>query len=207
MTVCRPLTSGTQGAATAALFFCCALAAPVAAADSDGSFAIKGAGLQSCKAYLEAANKAPTDLHLYAGWIDGYVTALNQFQPDTFDILPWQNTQSALGLMQSVCAQLPEDTRFMDAFHQLNLRLKDQRLTKLSDATAFRTERGMAVIYKSVYQMMLDKLVDGDFLHVAQRGDDAAVSDALSAFQNASGLTVTGLPDQPTLFQMFYKTP
>ncbi len=176
------------------------------AADDAGLFAIKGAGLQDCAAFIEAVAAGSPDLALYAGWIDGYVTALNQFTPDAFDFAPWQNAQTMLGLTQSVCSAAPPETRFMDAFADLARILAPHRLTAQSPIEAVQVGGRGALVYRAVVAAAQTRLAAlGHYEGAADGAFDEAVSAALAAFQRAEGLEAHGLPDQPTLFALLLK--
>lgn len=182
-----------------------AQAGPVAAADAEGQFAIKGGGQQPCTGFLTAWDSRNSDLSLYAGWIDGYVTGLNQFTGDTYDLAPWQTTETLLGLTQSVCAQAPEGTRFMDAFFQVVRLITPSRVTKQSPLIALVHEGQSTLAYGAVIERIKTRLRDlghGAGL-TADAAFDPATAAAVSAFQTAQGLPATGLPDQRTLFQLF----
>lgn len=195
-----------QGAPFASwLLVALALAGPAAAADADGQFAIKGGGQQPCASFLTAWDSRNSDLSLYAGWIDGYVTGLNQFTDNTYDLAPWQATETLLGLTQSVCAQAPEGTRFMDAFFQVVRLITPSRVTEQSPVIALVHEGQSTLAYGAVIERMKTRLRDlghGDGLTVNAAFDPATAA-AVSAFQTAEGLPATGLPDQRTLFQLF----
>lgn len=176
----------------------------VLAADSEGRFAIKGAGQQSCAKYREAWEQDSTDLGLYGGWIEGYLTGLNQFRDATFDITPWQTTETLLGATRSICQQLDAETKFMDAFYVVLRAFGPQRLAEETSARRLQWNGRSVVAYKGVLQRVQQRLVeagyepgpiDGEF-----RPETAA---ALAAYQKKEGLESTGLPTGETLFSLF----
>jgi len=78
------------------------------AKDQDGMFAVKGVGVLNCKAFIEAAREGDRELAQYAGYITGYISAVNEVQPDTFDLLPWQHIDTVMLLMLQRCRRDPQ---------------------------------------------------------------------------------------------------
>lgn len=186
--------------ASAALAVCTAL--PVQAVDADGRFAIEGGGLQTCAEYRSALRWRTADVPAYGGWIEGYLTALNQAYGRVYDLTPWQTTESLLSLLRSVCAQMPDETRLALALDRMVTILLPDALTEESPIVAVEAEDGQAY---AMYVAVLDRINDA----LRARGHDVVslpghfgvdTRDGLRAVQSEAGLTETGLPDQRTLF-------
>ncbi|QIE55948.1 peptidoglycan-binding protein [Pikeienuella piscinae] len=177
---------------------------PARAADADGAFAIKDAGTQTCGAFLKTWDEGNRDLSHYAGWVAGYLTGLNQFTAGAYDLAPWQSTETLLGMTRSACGQMPEETRFLDAFARLIQQMAPMRLPAPSDLEGVRRgERGF-VIYEDVLAAAKRRLAaEGFDPGPAEAEFDQTASDAFLAFQKAHDLEETGLPDQKTLFKLF----
>ena len=191
----------------AILILAAGLAGPASAEAPDGQFAIKGAGLQTCGAFLDSAKARSEDLPLYAGWIDGYMTAQNQHLPETFDLVPWQTTGTLISLMQSVCAQGGRDMRFIDAVGGLVRTILPQRLTDVSEASGIDMGTSRTVVYNAVVQRVEEALAERELFEGTPDGTfDDATADALARFQRDAGVPVTRLPDQQTLFTLFLKS-
>ena len=191
----------------AASFAAAALAAHCAlAADEAGRFAIKGTGAQDCAAFLSAWDGGSTDLALYAGWIDGYVTGLNQNAADVFDLTPWQNAQTMPGLMHGACRRLPGETRFLDAFDALARGLLPHALAAESPLEGARVADRVATIYRETLRAAQAALAETGFFDGEPDGVfGVATAEALRAFQTREGLEASGLPDQPTLFALLLR--
>ena len=172
------------------------------AADADGRFAIEGGGLQTCADFGGAVEWRTQDVGAYGGWIEGYLTALNQSHRGVYDITPWQTTESLLSLLRSVCRQLPDETRVALALDRLVDVLMPQALLAESPIVAVDAGAGTAF---AMYVEVLDRInmalrarghevvaIRGHF------GDDTRAG--LRAVQAEAGLAQTGLPDQRTLF-------
>lgn len=184
------------------------LASPGAqGADSDGRFAIKGAGLASCQDYASARAEQSQLVYSLLGWLDGYLTAYNQLSPNTFDVAAWESTDLFARILDSHCEKHPDD-RFFTVARAIVAQIADQRLQKNSPLIPVqRGEQGL-LIYQETLRRVQEKLsgrghyageIDGQF------GDQTRT--ALEAFQAEQGLAVSGLPDQATLWKLFRPSP
>lgn len=192
------------------------------AADEDGKFAAKGAGRKSCEAYLMAKDNAqlsaqkPTgenakehslnDFRLYAGWLEGYITAYNQFQSGNYDITPWQTTELLMVLLARHCKDNPE-TRILSATNGLIQALFPARLqaesqvmevTLLQHKSYYYTE----IIFQVKKRLTQLGLYSGD---VTQSTYATPEIQAMRAFQKKHGLPETGVPDQRSLTHLFLR--
>lgn len=169
-------------------------------ADGNNAYAIKGAGIAKCSKFIELHQKKSDVYLVFGGWIEGYLTAINQQQPNTFDLAPWQSTQLLLAATESLCKQKPE-MQFQEAVQVLIGGLAQQRITQ---GGKFIT------IDQYVFQEEVIKRMKGA---LKSRGlysgntNDAQYDDKLKAavkqFQKSVKQAGTGLPDQGTLFELF----
>ena len=177
-------------------------ALPGIASDPQGRFAIEGGGLQTCDAFLDSAQWRTGDLGGYGGWIEGYLTATSRHVDGIYDLTPWQTTESLLGLMRSVCRQMPGDTRFADALAELVALLRPQALDEESEVILIDVDEATTL---PVYVTVLDRVGAAlrDRGHAVSAlpghfGEDTRA--ALTLVQREAGLAETGVPDQRTLF-------
>lgn len=180
-------------------------AVPGQSADTNGNFAYKGAGNQTCGHFNAAWDGQSNDLLLYGGWLDGYLTAFNQFRDDTFDIAPWQTTQTMLGLVRSVCSQMPEDTPFPRATWQLLSALQPNRLEEFSTAMILTQEDTQVAIYEALLPRLLGAMEAAGYPVTVSPTSAAFMSQlaaGLRAIQASRGLKQTGKLDQQTLFTL-----
>lgn len=186
-----------------ALILSCLLS-PVAlqAADEEGNFSVKGAGLASCEQFVAERTEKSNVYWMFGGWLDGYLTAINQFAPDTYDIAPWETTDLLAALIENHCRQNPEQNFFYVA-NALAGRLMEERLqTKSQPVEARAGDRSIRLYQETlrrVQQALKDRghytgTVDGLFGPQTQR--------AIEDFQRKAELEVTGLPDQLTLLRL-----
>lgn len=179
------------------------LSAPATAADSGGKYAIDGAGRASCADFLTARKKNGDNLRVFAGWVDGYITAFNHFNQDTYDLTGWQSVELLLAKLAKYCEVAPTQL-FNIALVSLAQVLYEDRLTKESQVVRLRA--GSQAIY--LYQSMLPRL----HAALAAAGFDAgsepdkytdAMADAIRKYQASISIPVSGLPDQLTLNSLF----
>jgi len=173
------------------------------AADSEGNFAIDGAGSVSCERFVAAYDEKTRDYYVYAGWIDGYVTATNQRQDGVYDLTPWQTTELLLDLVAQYCRTNP-DRQFIYGMTELLRFLSPGRLEEFSEIVEIRHgERGQYLYSATIAGVqgtlaevgLYDGPIDGSF--------DAELSAAVAAFQEQAGITTNGWLDQRTLFALF----
>lgn len=194
----------TLGALGLVLFLQTLGSAPARSADSDGQFAIKGGGLQTCESFLKSYDARSNDLSVYGGWVEGYMTGQNQRLNGTYDLIPWQETLTIIGALSSVCQNLPRDTRFIDALDQLVRAFLPSRLPSSSAVFQVRTGDQTTVMYADVFDLISSRLRQ---LGYDTPIDPGVFSDetraALRSYQTDNSLPATGHPDQRTLFQLF----
>ncbi len=181
-------------------------AATAYAAEENRKFGIKGGGLQTCGKFMDAMETGSTEVALYGGWIEGFITAQNQHNEDTYDIAPWQTTNTLLELTKSLCNQARPDTRFIDTFAGVFRILFPARLQSESAVVGISNGEARSIAYVEVLNRVQQALRD-DGYEIADNtgGVDQAPIRQLMDYQRKNGLVATGLPDQPTLFAMFFK--
>ncbi len=177
-------------------------ASPVFAADSTNRFALRGAGLASCEQFLKAMQERQENVLVAGSWLEGYITAVNQFSPDTFDIAPWQSTQALLGLVSRNCERNPQAGFFRIVDSMMNF-LKQTRLRAQSEQVPAEAGANKLYLYRETMKDVQQKLIEFGFLKGGADGQYGPnTRSALEAFQKAQQIEPTGLPDQNTLFRL-----
>ncbi len=188
-----------------AAFVLCLSAPTSYAATSDGAFAADGIGSQSCSAFLEAAKGQDRQaLGYYASWIEGFMTGVNVFRDDTFDITPWQTAPLLMGKLGTYCAANP-DLGVVVALGRLVAVLEPHRLTEPSETVQARTG-GRAVAVPAAVLARVRGAIEaetGEALSTPEGSFDADFAAALRSYQSGRGLEESGLPDQRTLNALF----
>lgn len=179
------------------------LAGAAHAADGDGRYGIDGAGRLKCEAFAKARQAENADYRVFAGWVDGYVTAFNHFQADTFDLTPWQSLELILAKLARYCDDNPGET-FVAGLNLLAQALYDERLTAASPVVQARAGTQAVILYEAMLPRIHAALKTRGYKPGGEDGRfTEAMSGALRAFQKAEGLPTSGLPDQPTLNSLF----
>jgi hypothetical protein len=184
------------------------LASPVSAETPTGEYAIEGAGIASCSAYVEAKKAKSEAYPRFIGWLEGYLTAANRFSADTYDLTPWHSAELLGVVVEGHCEKNPQD-RLFNIAQRLVISLTPDRMTQRSEMVRLtgRNSKGqerVVVVYTEVLRRAQDALkkqelypgpVDGQYTPVLQR--------AFVNYQAAVGLDDTGLPDPLTLWLLF----
>lgn len=187
----------------AALLLSLSWVPPLSAADQAGRFVLKGAANAGCNDYLKAYEDKPGGFLLYLGWLGGYITALNQYRNNTYDLTSWESMGLLAASLHSYCSSHPSASFFGAS----------QRLVEALNADSLETfTPGIEVHNRGVTLTLNQPLVSRVHRQLAELGlysgaPDASFGDdskaAMSAYQKQHGLPPTGLPDQLTLYQMF----
>ena len=174
------------------------------AADQDGKFAAKGAARKTCSEFDQAAKEQGNDYLLYGGWVEGYVSAYNQFQQGNYDITPWQTTELMLRLLQRHC-QMNPNVKFLDALNSFILTVFPIRLEQESQMVKVVANDSTTYYYLEIIKRAKARLkslgyYEGEINEAEFNADDVKV---FSEYQKKQGIQVTGIPDQRTLLRLF----
>lgn len=175
----------------------------VYAADVDGVYSVEGIGVTGCASFIESVSQKNNKYYIYAGWLEGHLTAQNRLQNNTFDISPWQSTELLLKIIESICVKNPE-LKFYQVVDVIVAGLLKQ---KLDSASEFKNVGSLdnplvlqAEVIKRIQQVLTNKGFNVGPIDGAYGGSSQA---AMKSFQSSRGLGVTGLPDQISLFELF----
>lgn len=171
-------------------------------ADVNDQFAIKGIGLRPCGDYVQARRGQTPQYFQFGGWMEGYLTASNRFEEETFDLAPWQSSGVLAAWLQRFCERNP-DAEFVRAVGALINALGQDRLQLRSELLEFEVGGETGYIYTEVLRRAQRSLaarglyqgpVDGALSAETQR--------ALRQFQRQADLEETGVPEQETLVKL-----
>ena len=184
-----------------ALAIAVAGALPVQAQDAAAvgqPYVVEGPGRAACSTYVDQ-DPAGDARRLTAAWLTGYLTAHHRLIPDVFDLSAWQSPAVLLSLLTQYCAANPDQIVEKGA-QELVGYLLPRALTEPAEVIAFETPEGQGVlIYVPVVAQLRTALTEAGHPSGPDVPDIIA---ALRAYQEASGLDSTGLPDQPTLARL-----
>lgn len=180
---------------------------PAPAVDDDGRFALRGVGLATCDQFLKAIEERQENVLLSGGWLEGYLTAVNQFRPDTFDIAPWQTTETLLTLLKHNCERNREQ-RFFAIVNSMVDFFASKRLEQQAERIVAEAGEQKVVIYKEVLADAQKELIEQGLLDGSADGQfGPKTQSAFEAFQKQQSIQVTGVPDQMTLWRLLSESP
>jgi hypothetical protein len=121
------------------------------AADQNGLFAIRGAGLLTCLTYVQEREAASDAYLMIGGWLDGYVTAVNELSLETFDVTPYVSTELLTVLINRHCKGNPTDILFA-VTNTLLAKLFDEHLKSSSVYVDVRVSLEQMRLYTGHYR-------------------------------------------------------
>ncbi len=172
------------------------------AADTGGQFAVEGVGRSTCEGFITAKSESSDAYWMFLGWLDGYMTGINQYSPETYDITPWQSQNLVAALIERFCETNPE-ANFFAVANGMIVELRDDRLRESSAPVVAKVGERTIGVYREILRRVQVLLKEGG--HYKGEVDGLfgpKTRRALESYQKRVGLTVTGLPDQATLFKL-----
>lgn len=187
------------------LAFWLALSFPAHAADPEGMFAVKGAGVTPCEKYASDYRSGRESVVLHATWLNGYISALNQVLPQTYDIVSWQDINFLMSYVAEVCERDPSLNFYAAAGQMLtNFRPEAIRARELP-VTIEQPDAAPVALYPTVVKRIQDRLSALGFYDGESDGEfGESTATALTAFQRSRELDATGSPDTNTVFRLMY---
>lgn len=177
----------------------------VEAADSQGRYAAHGLGRLQCRAFVEMCEKQAEECRLTGTWITGYLTGFNALNDQTFDILPWQAPELVAELAFNWCRQNPE-RGMVDGVNQVLQALYPRRIEAAAERTRVGEGTNAIYLYRQTIRELQERLIQTGHLKGAADGVfGPGTQGAVEAFQKATGLAATGIPDQRTLIALFFR--
>ncbi len=172
------------------------------AADSGGQFAVEGIGASTCEGFVTAKSESSDAYWMFLGWLDGYMTGINQYAPETCDITPCQSQNLLAALFEKFCAKNP-GANFFAVDNRMIVELRGDRLRESSAPIVAKVGERTVGVYREILRKVQVLLKEGG--HYKGEVDGLFGPNtrrALESYQKQVGLTVTGLPDQATLFKL-----
>lgn len=185
--------------------------APVAIA-SDGQFAVEEYGRVGCAEFTAArTNKDGAAYARIMGFVQGYLTAANRYEVDTFDLSPWHNAPAFDLILDKHCQDKPKDTlvatlqMMVSAFRPLRV-AKPSPIVKVSDGQKY------LFVYDAILRRAEMVLKARGYLAATTIPAAATtpqpyaytpvLREAFRKYQTDKGLDPTGLPDTATLWTL-----
>ncbi len=179
-----------------------AFARPGLAADADSQFAIKGVGLLSCQQYAEARAAGSALSESFRNWLDGYLTAVNRYEPQTYDTAPWGSGEILAVIIDNHCRSNPGES-YVAAVQKLVLTLHEDRLARSSPIRTVSVDGRTVQIYEDVLRRVQAALAERGLYAGAPDGVfGPRTQSAIATYQISEGLDGTGLPDPLTVWKL-----
>lgn len=173
------------------------------AADSQGQFGVRGAGLVSCALYVKAREARSEVYEVVAGWMDGYITGVNQYADNTYDVASFESTELLAAMVNEYCKK-HADTPVFPVVNSLVKRFLKNRLTSPSHKITIDIDNRKVSLYREVVRRLQRQLAAGGFYDGPINGTyGKKVENGMAAFQKSINLKPTGFPDQLTLWRLF----
>lgn len=176
------------------------LSSSALAASKDGKFAVEGPGQAACSRILHAKNTDANEFARYVGFMEGYISAANRYEPNTFDLTPWHSSQALSLILMKHCETHPKDVLGL-VMQELVVAMMPVRLASYSPRERIAEGSNHAEVYQAILKRSQEVLAKkGLYTGVADGRYTPAMGDALRAFQRTAHLDATGIPDTATLW-------
>ncbi|AOL24297.1 Putative peptidoglycan binding domain-containing protein [Erythrobacter litoralis] len=176
--------------------------ASASAQEDTRQFAVEGAGMATCARFIEARTDAPLEHQRMIGFIEGYLSAANLYEPDTFDLTPWHNAAALDMIVEHHCSQYPED-RLVGVTQRMVGGFRPFRVARFSPMLEVGDEQNSAFVYEAILRRAQAALQLRGFYSGPEDGTySPELREAFRAFQREVELDETGVPDPATLWKL-----
>lgn len=174
-----------------------------AAEASQNSFAVEGAGSLTCTAFLSARDKKTSPQYQrIMGFVEGYLSAANRYEPNTFDLTPWHNATAFDMILTSHCAEHGDDT-LVSIVQRMVTGLRPIRVAQYSPMIEVGDGTHRTIVYEAILRRSQAALRRRGLYAGEETGKfSPEMRTALLAFQQKSSLALTGVPDPATLWTL-----
>lgn len=187
-------------AAMAALAFPALVSA--SAQDDGRHFAVEGVGMATCARFIEARTSAPVEYQRMIGFIEGYLSAANLYEPDTFDLTPWHNAAALDLIVEHHCSQHPDD-RLVGVTQRMVGGFRPFRIARFSQMLEVGDSEHRTYVYEAILRRAQAALqLRGQYSGPEDGTYSPELREAFRAFQRDVGLEETGVPDPATLWKL-----
>ena len=173
------------------------------AQEENRQFAVEGVGNLTCSRFAQAReNKDSGEYDRMIGFIEGYLSAANLYEPNTFDLTPWHNAAAFGLILENHCEQHPEDT-LVSVTQRMVPGFRPLRIARFSPMLEVGDGQNRAFVYETVLRRAQAALQVLGFYSGPENGQfSPELSAAFRHFQEQRGLNPTGVPDPATLWTL-----
>jgi hypothetical protein len=199
--------AGPRAIAAMLLAAAWAVTPEAAAVDAKGNYALRGIGGETCRALigqLQENAQAPVET---AFWLLGYMTAVNHWRPDTYDISPVLDASGMLTMLAEICREHP-DALAETAATDLLKRLAGARVKTSSPVVETKSGANVAPVRAATLAAMQAKLKRLAYFKGEANGSfNPQTEAALKAFQKDQKLPESGVADWVTVVRLLVELP
>ncbi len=172
------------------------------ASDAKGSYAVRGVGSQECQTLIQELEKDKAGAVSVASWMLGYMTAVNRYEPTTFDISPVSDVRALTNIALALCQKNPK-ARFETVLSDVLRTMARARVKADSPLIEMRSGDATATVRQEVLLGMQQRLNQRGLLKAKADGTYGPQTEAaLKEYQKAEKLPVTGVADSVTILRL-----
>lgn len=175
---------------------------PAFASDQTGKFAVKAPGQIRCQTFTRLRAHRDVSYDEVMGFVEGYMTAANRYEINTYDLAPWHNWEGLGIILANYCQANPND-HFVLAVEKLVAAMRPIRLAQSSPLIAISDGTHQTRVYEMILKRAQDVLRRRGLYSGPPDGRDSPeLRTAFLTFQKSAGLSATGVPDNATLWKL-----
>ena len=171
--------------------------------DGNNQFAVEGAGRLDCASFTKArADKGSAEYQRLIGFVEGYLSAANRYEPNTFDLSPWHNAAAFDLILEKHCSENPDEV-MIAVVQKMVGALRPLRVANFSPLVEVGTGENRAFVYETILRRTQAALRSRGLYDGEEDGNfSPKMRDALLAYQRSADLYETGVPDPATLWTL-----
>lgn len=172
------------------------------ASDAKGNYAIRGVGSQECQTLVQELEKDKSGSVPVASWMLGYMTAVNRYEPTTFDISPVTDVRALTNIALALCQKNPK-ARLETVLSDMLRAMARARVRADSPLVEMKSGETTVAVRQEVLLNVQQRLNQRGLLKAKADGNYGPQTEAaLKEYQKAEKLPVTGVADAPTVLRM-----
>lgn len=171
--------------------------------DDSNRFAVEGAGRLDCATFTRArVDRGSAEYQRMIGFVEGYLSAANRYEPNTFDLSPWHNAAAFDLILEKHCSDNPQET-IVSVIQKMVGALRPVRVAEFSPLVEVGSGENRAFVYETILRRAQAALRNRGLYQGEEDGKfSPQMRDALLAYQRSSDLYETGVPDPATLWTL-----
>lgn len=166
-------------------------------------FAVEGSGRLDCAAFMAAReDRGSGEYQRLIGFVEGYLSAANRYEPNTFDLSPWHNAAAFDLILAKHCTENPSDL-IVAVVQKMVGAFRPVRVAEFSPLVEVGAGENRAFVYQAILKRAQAALGARGLYQGEEDGVfSPGMRDALIAFQRSAELYETGVPDPATLWTL-----